>query len=59
VQGDKLVLDNGKSKAEATVTSEQNASKYGATSIRYSNGDGKMKITEIRIGGTNTKLVVN
>lgn len=59
VQGDKLVLDNGKSKAEATVKTEQNAAKYGSTSIRYSNDDGKMKITEIRIGGTNTKLVVN
>jgi hypothetical protein len=41
------------------VKSEQNAEKFGATSIRYSNGDGKMKITEIRIGGTTTKLLVN
>ncbi len=30
-----------------------------STSIRYRNGDGKMRITGIRIGGTNTKLVVN
>jgi hypothetical protein len=59
VDGDKLTLQNGKTKAEAPVKSEQNAEKFGATSIRYSNGDGKMKITEIRIGGTTTKLLVN
>jgi len=59
VDGDKLTLQNGKTKAEASVKSEQNGEKFGSTSIRYMNGDGKMKITEIRIGGTNTKLVVN
>ena len=59
VDGDKLTLQNGKTKAEASVKPETNGAKYGATSIRYNNDDGKMKITEIRIGGTNTKLVVN
>ncbi len=59
VDGDKLTLQNGKTKAEAAVKSEQSAQKFGSTSIRYANGDGKMKITEIRLGGTTTKLVVN
>ena len=59
VEGDKLTLQNGKTKAEAAVKSEQNGEKFSATSIRYQNADGKMRITEIRIGGTNTKLVVN
>lgn len=59
VDGEKLTLQNGKSKAEATVKSEQNGEKFGSTTIRYNNGDGKMKITEIRIGGTTTKLLVN
>ena len=59
VDGDKLTLQNGKTKAEATVKLEQNDAKFGSTSIRYMNGGGKMRITEIRIGGTNTKLVVN
>lgn len=59
VEGDKMVLRNGKTKAEAAVKSEQGDSKFGSTSIRYQNGDGKYRITEIRIGGTNTKLVVN
>jgi hypothetical protein len=59
VAGDKLVMKNGKTKAEASVKSEQADGKFGQTSIRYMNGDGKYRITEIRIGGTNTKLVVN
>ena len=59
VEGDKLTLQNGKTKAEAAVKIEQNGEKFSSTSIHYMNGDGKMRITEIRIGGTNTKLVVN
>ena len=59
VEGDKLILKNGKTKAEATVKTEQAESKYSSTSIRYKNGDGKYRITEIRVGGTNTKLIVN
>jgi len=59
VDGDKMVLRNGKTKAEAAIKTEQGDAKFGSTSIRYMNGDGKYRITEIRIGGTNTKLVVN
>jgi len=59
VEGEKLTLQKGKLKAEATVKTEQNGEKFSSTTIRYINGDGKMRITEIRIGGTNTKLVVN
>ncbi len=60
VEGDKLTLQNGKTKAEASVKTEQNDAKFGSTSIRYMNGGiNKMRITEIRLGGTNTKLVVN
>jgi hypothetical protein len=36
---------------------ETNASKYSATSVRFSNGDGKLHIQEIHVGGTTTKLV--
>lgn len=59
VEGDKLVLKNGKTKAEASVKSEEAESKFSSTSIRYKNGDGKYRITEIRVGGTKTKLIVN
>jgi len=59
LNGDKLTIKNGKKVVEATVKSEQADSKYEATSVRYNTGDGKYTITEIRVGGTNTKLVVN
>jgi hypothetical protein len=59
VNGDKMTIKNGKKVIEASVKSEQVDSKFGSTSVRYVNGDGKYTVTEIRIGGTNTKLVVN
>lgn len=58
VNGDKLTLKRGKTIAESTVKVEQSEDKYGSTAIRYRNGDGKYRITEIRIGGTTTKLVI-
>ena len=33
--------------------------KFGSTSVRYQNGDGKYRIQEIRLGGTKTRLVFN
>lgn len=59
VEGDKLSLQKGKIKAEAQVKTEEAGDKYAATSIRYLNGDGKMRLSEIQIGGTNTKLLLN
>jgi len=57
LDGDKLVLSKGKQKIEATVKTEQADAKFSSTSVRYSNADGKYKIQEIRLGGTNRKLV--
>jgi len=54
-----VVIKNGKVQAEAAVKVENESSKFSTTTVRYSNGDGKYKITEIRLGGTNMKLVVN
>jgi len=59
VEGSKLTLQSGKTRAEAEVKAEQADKKFGATTIRYQKADGKLRITEIRVGGTNTKLVVN
>ena len=53
----KAVIRNGKLHGEFPVKVEENGSKYGSTSIRYSNGDGKMHVQEIHLGGTTTKLV--
>ena len=54
-----VVLKNGKAQAEAPVKVENEPSKFPTTTVRYSNGDGKYKITEIRLGGTHIKLVMN
>ena len=54
-----VVLKNGKAEAQAAVKVENDSSKYSTTTVRYSNGDGHYKIQEIRLGGTNMKLVVN
>lgn len=59
VDGDKLSLRQGKTNAEAQVKTEQAGEKYLSTSIRYSKADGKTRVSEIRIGGTKTKLLVN
>jgi hypothetical protein len=59
VQDNKATLQKGKEKVEATIKSETADSKYATTSVRYNNADGKFKMMEIRIGGTNTKLVFN
>jgi len=53
----KAVIRNGKLHGEFPVKVEENGSKYGATTVRYSNADGKMHVQEIHLGGTTTKLV--
>jgi hypothetical protein len=36
---------------------EEASEKFSRDSVRYTEVDGKMKVREIRLGGTNTKLV--
>ena len=59
VTDQKAVIRNGKIHGEAPVKVETSDTKYGATSVRFTNGDGKMHIQEIHIGGSKTKLVFN
>jgi hypothetical protein len=47
------VLKQGKTSAEAPVTVENDGQKYNRTAVRL-NG---MQVDEIRIGGTNTRVV--
>lgn len=58
VDGDKITLSKGKQKVEASIKTEQADAKFSSTSVRYSNADGKYKVQEIRLGGTNRKLVI-
>lgn len=59
VAGDKAVISMGKQKVEAPAKMETADSKFSSTSVRYTTEDGKMKIQEIRLGGTNQKVVFN
>lgn len=53
----KVVISKGKAAVEAQVKVESGDAKYSATAVRYTSGDGKMRVAEIRLGGTNTRLV--
>ena len=55
----KVTIRNGKKSAEAAVKVETADEKFGSTSVRYQNGDGKYRIQEIRLGGAKTRLVFN
>lgn len=55
----KATITNGKETVETAVKTEETNERFGQTSVRYTDTDGKMKIREIRVGGTNTKVVFN
>ena len=57
VNGDKAMIRNGKVHEEAPVKVENGDIKYDRTTVRFDNAGGKMKIQEIRLGGTKMKLV--
>jgi hypothetical protein len=59
LNGDKATIKAGKQSLEAPVKVENGTEKFPETSVRYSNADGKMTVTEIRLGGTSTKLLFN
>ena len=63
VEDTKVTIVNGKESVEVPVKVESVEQKYDNTSVRYTGTDKpateKPKITEIRIGGTKTKLVFN
>jgi hypothetical protein len=53
----KVTLKNGKKVIESPVKIENSDEKFGSTTVRYANADGKMTVQEIRLGGTKIKLV--
>jgi hypothetical protein len=56
---DKAIFSAGKVSVEAPVKVETGTEKYRSTAIRYNTENGKAIISEIRIGGTTTRLVFN
>lgn len=59
VENDKATIMKGKEKVEAAVKIETGDAKFVSTSVRYTEDNGKAKVQEIRLGGTNTKVVFN
>lgn len=57
LQDGKVIIKSGKQKVEAAVKVENAESKFSSTSVRYASAEGKSRIQEIRLGGTNLKLV--
>jgi hypothetical protein len=58
LNGEKLTMVRGKQSIEVPVKVETVEQKFDSTAVRYS-GTGKMEITEIRVGGTKTRLIFN
>jgi hypothetical protein len=57
VENSKLTIVNGKDSVEVPVKVQTVDAKYDNTSIRYTGAGETKAITEIRIGGTKTKLL--
>lgn len=57
VRDGKVVIRSGKLRVEAPVKVETAEAKFTSTSVRYAGGEGVARIQEIRLGGTNLKLV--
>ena len=59
VAGDRVTIRDSKQKVECAVKVEESSEKFSATTVRYSMVEGKYRVNEIRLGGTNMKLVFN
>ena len=57
LQGDKVVIKQGKTSIESSVTVENGTNKFAASSVGYVGDSSNNQIQEIRLGGTTTKLV--
>ena len=56
---EKVTIVNGKDSIDVPVKIESADKKFETTAIRYTDEGGKATISEIRLGGTKTKLVFN
>lgn len=56
LQGDKVVIKQGKTSVESNVIVQNGERKFDASSVTY-NADATDQVQEIRLGGTSTKLL--
>jgi hypothetical protein len=59
VKETKAVFKRGKVAVECAVKVEKASEKYASQSIRFAERDGKIQLQELRLGGTDVKLVVD
>jgi hypothetical protein len=57
LQGDKLVIKQGKTSVESSVTVQNGSQKFDATTVSYAGDSTNNQVQEIRLGGTATKLL--
>jgi len=57
LQGDKVVIKQGKTTAESSVTVQNGTQKFADTSVSYDGDSSNNQVQEIRLGGTSTKLL--
>jgi len=56
---EKVTFSDGKVTVDAPVKIEAAPEKFKATAVRYTTENGKNIISEIRVGGTTTRLLFN
>ena len=57
LQGDKVVLRQGKTSVESNVTVQNGSQKFFDTSVGYVGDSANNQVQEIRLGGTTTKIL--
>ena len=57
LQGDKVVIKQGKTSVESGVTIQNGAQKFDVTTVGYNGDSSNNQVQEIRLGGTTTKLL--
>ena len=58
INGDKVTISNKKTSVDTSARVESAAEKYRSTTVCCLGDNGKYNLQEIRVGGTNQKLVV-
>jgi len=59
VGSEKITIANGKQTLDVPCKIESADKKFEQTAIRYNQENGKQVVSEIRLGGTKTKLLFN
>jgi hypothetical protein len=57
LQGDKVVIKQGKTSVESSVTVQNGSQKFDASTVGYVGDSTNNQVQEIRLGGTTTKLL--